>query len=114
MVSSRLGKPGKRGDGQARPCPYLGGRRRGARPDGSEWCGGTEAKGRKEQGSPGTCRRVSARDAAAGLSQAGWAGVIGLLMVILFISLAASPELCLQQGLVVLAAPALCLDRGLL
>lgn len=54
------------------------------------------------------------RDAAPGLSQAGWAGVTGLLMVILFISLAASPELCLQRGLVVPAAPALCLDRGLL
>lgn len=54
------------------------------------------------------------RNAAAGLSRAGWAGVTGLLMVILFISLAASPELCLQQGLVVPAAPALCLDRGLL
>lgn len=110
-ATSRPGKPGKpgkrgkRGSARARPWPSAPaalqrGERRGA-------------AGARAGLGPGTCRRVSA-PTCSGLCQAGWAGVTGLFTAILFISLAASPELCLQRGLVVPVVPAFCLDRGLL
>lgn len=104
---SQLGKPRERGDRCSGPAEPLEERDRA----------GASGEGLREPGegaAPVPAGGCQPRDAAPGLSQAGWAGVTGLLTVILFISLAASPELCLQRGLVVPAAPALCLDRGLL
>lgn len=92
------------------PVPSALGRPR--RAAASRSCAGVREPG--QSAAPVPAAGCQLRDAAPGLSQGGRAGVSGLLMVILFISLAASPELCLQRGLVVPAAPALCLDRGLL
>lgn len=98
----------------ARPCPGPSAPGRGAPGATAGASGGVPVRDPGEGAAPVPAGGRQPWDAAPGLSQAGWAGVTGLLMVILFISLAASPELCLQRGLVVPAAPALCLDRGLL